>query len=119
MVQHHFVGAVQQAGVHGPVQRVDQRGAVLQHGALVDRALVGDLAPVDGGRLGQHVQARHPVGAAGGVAPQAVASAWKKARTAGGAAPRGSGASAAGRPGAAQSTRGKTAAPDTRRGSGR
>ena len=34
------------------VQRLDQGRAVLQHRALVDRALVGDLALVDRGRLG-------------------------------------------------------------------
>ena len=41
-------------------------GAVGEHGALVDRALVGDLALVDGGRLRQQAQARDAVGAAGG-----------------------------------------------------
>ena len=32
---------------------VDQRGAMRQHGALVDRALVGDLADIERRRLGQ------------------------------------------------------------------
>ena len=39
--------------------------AVGQHGALVDRALVGDLAAVDRRRLGQHERARHARRAAG------------------------------------------------------
>lgn len=36
------------------VQRLHQRIAPLQRGALVDVALVGDLAGVDGRRLGHH-----------------------------------------------------------------
>jgi hypothetical protein len=38
------------------VQRLHQIVAVLEHGALVDGALVGDFALVDGRRLGHHVQ---------------------------------------------------------------
>src|SRR6218665_2651395 len=47
-------------GLHGGV-------AVLEHGALVDRALVRDLALVDGGRLGHEHGAGDAVGAARGV----------------------------------------------------
>src|SRR3989338_10290438 len=41
-------------------------GAVRQHGAVVDRSLVGDFAAVDGGRVGQQAHAGDAVGAAGG-----------------------------------------------------
>ena len=47
------------------VQRRHGVGTVRQHGALVDRAFVGDLAAVDGGSLGQQAHPRNAVGAAG------------------------------------------------------
>ena len=56
------------------MQGLDQRIAVLEHGALVDRALVGDLALVDGRRLVHQVQAGDAVGAARGVPRELVQS---------------------------------------------
>jgi hypothetical protein len=52
------VRGLEHAGQRVGVQRLDDGGAVGQHGALVDGSLVGDLAAVDGGRLGQQAQAR-------------------------------------------------------------
>ena len=44
------------------VQRLDQRSPVRGYRALLDRALVGDLALDDARRRGQRMQARHPTG---------------------------------------------------------
>src|SRR5690606_1123651 len=65
--QQYFVVCLRVA-----VQALDQRGAVAQHGALVDRALVGDFVAVDRRWLGHHVRARDPARAAGALAPHPV-----------------------------------------------
>jgi hypothetical protein len=65
------------------VEGLHQRVAVLQHGALVDGALVGDFALVDGGRLVQQVQPGDAGGAAGGLRASVSSTCWKWACTAG------------------------------------
>src|SRR6185503_7400115 len=47
------------------VELLHQRGATLEHRALVEVTLVGDLVRVDGGRLREHQQACHARRAAG------------------------------------------------------
>ena len=54
------------------VKLLDQRGAARQHRALVDRALVGGLAGVERGRLGQQDGAADAGRAAGAVLGQRV-----------------------------------------------
>src|SRR3954471_11081750 len=50
----------------GSVELLDQRVTMLEHRALVDRALVGDLALVDRQRCIQQDRTRDPRGGAGG-----------------------------------------------------
>ena len=54
------------------MQRLHQPRALLQHGALVDGALVGDFAFVDGRRLVHQVQPGDAVGAAAAGLPEAI-----------------------------------------------
>src|SRR5262245_46388647 len=52
------------------IEPVNVPSAALEHGALIDVALVGDLAGVDGRRMLEHQQSRWRHGASCGLAAQ-------------------------------------------------
>src|SRR5438270_13212474 len=62
----------QDHGFAAGVEPLDEVGAVREHGALVDGALVGDLALVDRWRLLEHERTRDARGASGARRPQTV-----------------------------------------------